>query len=261
MDAALSMSGIALPLRKAIFILIAASCWLRAADATEWVPQPDTRIISFAGHNWYVKDSSGIAVGPGPNIFDGANVEIRQDQLHLQVSRRNGRWTSAEVVSTASFGYGRYTFRIGSEISSLGPNIVLGLFTWSDDPAFSHREVDIEISRWGDSSNANAQCVVQPYERPGAIIRFEVPKGLTNPVYSFTWTPEAMTCEIAGGSGSSSFRFEHRFTEGIPVAGGENARINLWLFGGHPPAREPMAEIVIAGFSFTPLSNLVRALK
>jgi hypothetical protein len=208
-----------------------------------------------------VKDSSGKAVGPGPNVFDSANVKVLHDRLYLRVSHRNGRWTSAEVVSNASFGYGKYTFKIASEISALDPNIVLGLFTWSDDPAFSHREVDIEISRWGNPSNANAQCVVQPYDRPNALVRFEVPKGLTNPTYSFTWTSKEMACEITGGPASSPFRFEHRFTSGIPVAGGENARINLWLFGKRPLTGESVKEVVIEGFSFTAASDLGHASK
>jgi hypothetical protein len=252
------MGQTALLWRCMLSICLAVAWSSASTNAAEWVPSTLTRIIHFAGQDWYVKDSAGRSFGPGPAVFDGGNVEVRQGQLHLRVSRRNGQWSSAEVVSKASFGYGRYSFRVGSEVADLDPNVVLGLFTWSDDPAFSHREIDIEISRWGSSSasDPNAQCVVQPYERPGAIVSFAVPPGLKDPIYTFTWTPDAVTCEIVGGTGPSSFRFAHRFTDDIPEAGGENARINLWQLGGQPPARGQGQEVVIAGFSFTPLSAL-----
>jgi hypothetical protein len=222
------------------------------AYAAEWVPGPDTRIITFSGYKWFVKDSQGESVGPGPNLFESDNIWVEQGRLHLRIGRHGDRWTSAEIVSTESFGHGRYSFMIDSEIANLDPRIVLGLFTWSDDPAFVHREIDIEVSRWNNPENANAQCVVQPYDRPGAIIRFEVSASLKQPVYSFTWTPEAVTCAVADAGG---FRFEHRFTDALPIPGDENARINLWQIGGQPPLGDQPQEVVISGFSFTPLSE------
>ncbi|MDQ4089270.1 MAG: hypothetical protein M3163_03045 [Actinomycetota bacterium] len=48
----------------------------------------------------------------------------------------------------------------------LDPNVVLGLFSWSDDPAYNYREIDIEVARWGDvAGDTNAQYVVQPWDR------------------------------------------------------------------------------------------------
>jgi hypothetical protein len=238
-------------------VLIAIASWFCApAIGDEWMAGPATRVIGFAGYRWFVKDSAGVAVGPGPNVFDAANVEIRQNQLHLSIRRRHDRWTSGEVVSTASFGYGRYRFEIGSGNADLDPSVVLGLFTWSDDPAFSHREIDIEISRWGSPSNQNAQCVVQPYQRPDAIIRFDIPKGLAHPTYSFTWMPESVTCEATDAAPQAQFRFEHRFTTGIPTPGGDHARINLWRLPGQSSGLERPQEVALQEFQFTPLTKL-----
>ena len=233
-------------------------CCALIGYSAEWVPAPYTQVIAFSGSNWLVKASENKAVGPGPNYFSGQNVWVRDAELHLRISERDGRWYSAEIVSAASFGFGTYRFRIQSDVADLDPNVVLGLFTWSDDPSFSHREIDIEVSRWGDPGGRNAQCVVQPYDKPGAVVRFEVPASLKNPIYAFTWTPEAVTCEIADAderpkSDPPPFRFAHRFTNGIPPAGGENARINLWQLGGQSPARGRSQEVVIAGFRFIPL--------
>jgi glycosyl hydrolase family 16 len=236
-------------------ILMLALWCASAVGGSEWRPSPGTRTLSFAGYNWLVKDSSGAAVGPGPNLFDANNVEVRNNQLHLRVGRSGDRWSSAEVVSSAYFGYGTYRFTIGSEVANIDPNVILGLFTWSDDPAYSHRELDMEVGRWGFGNNANAQCVVQPFYHAGAEHRFEVPAGLVSPTYTLVWTPEGISCAVDGDSGSRSFRFEHRFTSGIPVPGGANARINLWQVEGQPPALGRPEEVVISGFEFTPLPD------
>ncbi|HEX2756758.1 MAG TPA: hypothetical protein VHM48_14910 [Candidatus Limnocylindrales bacterium] len=40
----------------------------------------------------------------------------------------------------------------------------------------------------------------------------------------------------------------------VPQPGGENARMNLWLFRGQPPSDGQGIEIVVTDFTFTPLS-------
>jgi hypothetical protein len=236
---------------------------LGPATAAEWIPGPWSPIIAFSGYTWFVKSAEGELVGPGPDLFSAQNVRVAADGLHLRVARVDERWHSAEIASTASFGYGRYSFVIGGEVADLDPSLVLGLFTWSDDPGpdRAHHEIDIEISRWGDPQNQNAQCVVQPYTRPGAVARFELPRGLRHPTLSFTWAPDGVTCEISGAGPPGkdqkpAFRFTRRFTSGIPVPGGERARINLWQLGGQAPASQTPQEIVISRFSFTPLSQI-----
>lgn len=82
--------------------------------------------------------------------------------LHLKVREEAGRWWAAEVVSVGSFGFGEYAFEVDGAATDVDQSAVLGLFTWSDDNAFAHREIDIEISRWMDPAGLNGQCVVQP---------------------------------------------------------------------------------------------------
>jgi hypothetical protein len=38
----------------------------------------------------------------------------------------------------------------------------------------------------------------------------------------------------------------------VPKAGGENVRLNLWLFQGQPPTNGEEAEVVVGSFSFLP---------
>jgi hypothetical protein len=154
------------------------------------------------------------------------------------------------VVLSHSFGYGTYTFLV-RETAGIEPNAVLGLFLW-DPSAFEihNREVDIEISRWGDPRNANAQFVVQSYERAGPLVRFELPRGRAE--LSFTWAPDKLSCRAYAGG---KLIRQHAFTEGIPEPGRENVRINAWLFRGSPPSGRKPIDIVIERFEFTPITR------
>src|SRR5262249_29722144 len=128
------------------------------------------RQLSFSGYDWLVKQSADTRLGPGPNYFSDSPLSVWVDsagRLHLRPERRSGRWYAAEVISVASFGYGTYRWYLDSPVDSFDPNVVLGLFTWSDDPAYNHRELDIEFARWGNASYANGQYTVQPYSVVG----------------------------------------------------------------------------------------------
>jgi len=215
------------------------------------------REIRFSGYEWRVKSSDG-QVGPGPNYFSDAPDTVWVDnegRLHLRINNKYGHWWSAEIISKLSFGYGRYRFHLTTNVDDLEPNAVLGLFTWSDDPAFSHREIDIEISRWGQENNENGQCVIQPYSIPQNGVRFELPPGLTSSVHSFEWQPQRVSCQSIGVSAQSAWTtiHAHTSTEFIPPPGDENARINLWLLGGQAPRYGRDVEVVISRFVFVPL--------
>ncbi len=222
----------------------------------------DMRILRFSGYEWKVK-SSDDRVGPGPNYFSDSknNVEVdAQGRLHLRITQHDGRWHCAEVISTRSFGYGTYRFYVDTSFDNMDPRVILGLFTWSDAPDYSHREIDVEISRWGNKDNKNGQFVVQPYTRPMNIVRFQIPRGLNASTHSFAWKPDGIFCQSLKGihsarPGRSLVIAEHAFTQGIPQAGGENARINLWLMAGHPPTDGKETEIIVSKFEFVPSSE------
>ena len=49
------------------------------------------RVISFAGHDWTVKDAGEGKVGPGPNYFSNSAETVWFDadgRLHLRIERR-----------------------------------------------------------------------------------------------------------------------------------------------------------------------------
>lgn len=220
-----------------------------------------SRVLQFSGYDWIVK-SSHDQVGPGPNYFSDSDNNVTVDgqgRLHLRITQRGGRWHCAEVISQRSFGYGTYRFYLDTNADDMDPRVVLGMFTWNDAPAYNHREIDVEISRWGRANNENGQFVVQPYTRPDNIVRFRIPTGLQTSTHSFVWKPDNIFCQSLKGhrvrpAEPSLIIRQQTFTNGIPQAGGENARINLWLMSGRPPVNGKEVEIFVSKFEFEPQS-------
>jgi hypothetical protein len=223
----------------------------KAPAADKMRPDSPIKTLQFSGYEWLIKTSDH-RVGPGPNYFSDSPDNVFTDaegQLHLRINQQDGRWFCAEVISSRSFGYGTYRFHLKTTAESLDPQAVLGMFTWNDDPAYAHRELDIELARWGQANNKNAQFVVQPYTRPENIVRFQMPFGVLSSVHSFSWKPDSVHFL---SQHEQTVVQQHTFTKNIPKAGGENARINLWLFAGRPPANGRPVEVVISKFEFTP---------
>ena len=217
-----------------------------------------TRLVFFAGHEWLVK-SSQVPVGPGPNIFSDSSDNVWVDQdgyLHLKITKKDDSYQCAELISRESFGYGTYTFHLDSRVDNLDENVVLGLFTWSDAPEYNHREIDIEFSRWGDPMSANAQWVVQPWDTPGNMERFNIRPGDVPSTHCFTWHSDSIKFwGVYGNDGWTSIpnNIIHEWSymgSDTPVPGGENVRMNLWLMWGYPPVNEEETEVVIGDFEF-----------
>jgi len=233
------------------------------ASAVVTRQSPGLRWLSFSGYDWWVKTSSGL-VGPGPNYFSDSTNNVWVDnlgQLHLRITNRSNQWQCAELVTVRTFGNGNYRFEVGSRVDNLDPNIVLGLFTWSDDPAYADREIDVEISRWGNPADTNnSQFVVQPYQLSGHLLRFAIPAGQTNSTQLFRWETNRVTFQTLRRSFSpspapSNVICSWTNTLGTPQTGDENIRINFWLPNGNPPSNNSEAEVIIRSFDFVPLGT------
>lgn len=214
--------------------------------------------LRFSGLDWSVKVAES-PVGPGPNYFSDdpqcAWVD-RAGRLHLRLEQRGGQWQCAEVVSRRSFGYGRYRFYVDSPASAVDPNVVVGIFTWNDDPAYTHREIDIEFSRWGDPKNQNAQYVIQPYTHPANISRFDFPTNIVRSGHEFLWRKDEVLFRSWRGAGAdptpNTLIREVTLRHDVPVPGGENVRLNLWLLDGKAPLDGKPAEVIFRKFQFQP---------
>jgi hypothetical protein len=222
-------------------------------------PQAAYRTIKWSGYTWNVKNSHGGAVGPGPNAFSDSTGNVWVDpkgNLHLKIMRKNGHWYCAEVWTTAPLGLGTYTFTTVSPVIAFAPSVVLGEFTWdSFVPQFNFREIDLELSRWGNSSGPNDQYVIQPYTHSGNRHQFTLPPRTTGLSQSFDWTTSSVqfVSRQQGPSGAGSRIASWTYSgSDIPQPGTGNARINLWLNNGTPPANGHDVEVVLSHFSFKP---------
>jgi hypothetical protein len=214
---------------------------------------PPPKALQFSGYEWKVMSAVSERNGL-PNIYDPANASTDSSgDLHLRILRNGDHWTCSEVILPHSFGYGTYLFSV-EDVSHLAPAAVLTLFIWDDLGAEqSHREMDVEISRWGDPAGKNAQFVVQPYYVPENVSRFIVPSGPLT--YSFQWEPGKVSFRAVRGADKLSQRnaeATHVFTSGIPSPGSESVSMNFCAFGYSKMPLENNAEVVIDKFQYLP---------
>jgi hypothetical protein len=210
------------------------------------------RKLNFSGYEWQVRQVPSDR--GGANDYDPANAWTDADgALHLRIAGHPGQWTSAEVFLTRSLGYGTYSFVV-RDVSHLEPAAAFGMFTWDDlGVEQNHREMGIEISKWGDPASKNAQYVIQPYYVPANVVRFTAPAGRLT--HSFRWESGRVSFKtVLGALGGAAPRpiAQHDLTSGVPTPGGESIRINLYVFGYAAIPLKNGAEVVIEKFEYLP---------
>lgn len=224
-------------------MILAALC----CSGTLVTSQADpARKIRFSGYDWNVKRSDG-KVGPGPNYFDGSAESAIVDakgRLHLKIKKSEKGWTCSEVVLSKSLGYGRYKFTLNTQPKLLDDNAILGAFLYADDT----REIDFELSRWGDAKSFNGQFVVQPYATEGNMERYEIPGQAEETQVTIDWKPDAInfTAKAQGFSKTWSYKGKDNF-----VPGDERFIFNFWLMQGKPPKVEKEYEVVMSNFLYS----------
>jgi hypothetical protein len=211
--------------------------------------------VDFSGFTWRVRwkpSDRGGTVNP----YNPENVYTdKAGALHLRILNRDGQWTCSEVNLTHSLGYGTYSFTV-EDTSGLDPSVVFGMFTWDYSTDLeNHREFDIDISRWGDPDNKNAEFVLQPNFVPANISRFSIPAGKLK--HTFVWEPGRITMETSRLSGpvDSSLVFKRVFTSEIPTPGSESVRMTFYLYRkptGNSWALQHPAEVVVDRFEYLP---------
>jgi hypothetical protein len=221
----------------------------------------EDRRIHFSGYTWLVKIGGQITDSTKPLFFSWSKDNVWVDnegQLHLKITRDGRRWYCAEIVSEKSFGYGKYVFCLASRTDELNENVALGLFTWDKSPENNNREIDIEFSRWGNIKGKNTQFVVQPWELPENIYRFDMQTGNSYSTHSFEWRKDSIFFQSVLGHHVTPPDDSHIIESwnyvgtDIPEPGNEKTRIVLWMAAGNPPSDSKEVEIVIKKFEFIP---------
>lgn len=212
---------------------------------------PERKTIAFSGYEWEVRQTP--TNRGGRNDFDGRNAWTDSNgRLHLALARRDGQWTSAEVILTRALGYGTYVFVV-RDAAGLDPAAALGMLTWDEAaPDQNYRELDIEISRWGNPHSKNAQYAVQPQHLAANVARFDLPNGVVT--HTLRWEPGRAVFVTATGAMAAGRPpiFEREFTSGVPTSGNERVRINLVYFRSSPQPPQKDVEVVIDRFIYLP---------
>jgi hypothetical protein len=223
----------------------------RVGGSGKFVP-PAPKTITFSGYDWLVRQTQNDR--HGMNDYDGRNVWVDSEgHLHLLLTERDGRWTSADLRLTRSLGYGTYSFAV-RDTSQLDPSAAFSMYTF--DPLGSDqnfRELTVDVSRWGESGNMNGQFVVQPETVPANVFRFAIPAGLI--AHSFRWEPGRVSFKAARMSGTprrDSVVAERLFTARVPTAGAESLHLTLLYdrSAAQPPSKA--VEVVVEKFAFLP---------
>ncbi len=211
------------------------------------------KTVQFSGYEWKVRASASDRGGAN-NSFDPANVRVDEKGfLHLRITKTNDGWACAEVSLKRSLGYGSYNFVV-RDAAHLVPSAVLSIFTWDNlNATQNHREMDIEITRWGDAANKNLQYVIQPYYVPANVARFNLPEGLMT--HSLRWEQGRAEFKTVRGKDlneKSATVAEHIFTSGVPAPDGEAVSISFYVFGYGKIPLQKESEIIIEKFEYLP---------
>lgn len=222
-----------------------------------------------------VKESPFYArCGPGGNRFsrDTLSFDENRQELKLEYKFVHGRWKASEarilpLPLDGPFSYGQYSFRIKTVrvlddtetrvvvTNQLPPNLVLGMFTF--DPTLRsdtmsapyNREIDIEISHWGNIEAGDLHFLVQPWSFSGPHYPTRDAPLFTGQdgkpavggghFYNFTWNPTSIQWSTSSSGTDRTYEYKtiqsrELCTEDYVQCPGSNVeiRVNLWNMRG-----------------------------
>jgi hypothetical protein len=208
--------------------------------------------LRFSGYDWQVRTIAA-DIGGVNNLFDPDNAWTDPSgALHLRIHKKNDRWSCAHLTLSRSLGYGTYIFHV-RDTAHLEPAAVLSLTTFDDWGAAAHyREMDIEMSKWGDAANKyNAQFAIQPFYVPGNVATFATPAGPVT--YSLHWESGKVTFRAVRGSGNSGAVVSERvFTTGVPTPGQEKILLMFYVVASDHSPMQHENEVVLDKFEYLP---------
>jgi hypothetical protein len=210
--------------------------------------------LRFSGYDWQVRTISA-DIGGVNSLFDADNAWTdKSGALHLRMKKQGDRWTCAHLTLARSLGYGTYILVV-RDTTHLEPAAVLSMTTFDEWGAEQHyREMDTEMSRWGDARNkSNAQYVVQPFFVPGNVATFSVPSGtLTNSLHWESGRASFKTVRGVGIRSGAPVVSEHVFTTGIPSPGEEHLLLMFYVVASEKNPLKKENEVVIEKFEYLP---------
>jgi hypothetical protein len=213
-----------------------------------------TGSLKFSGYDWGVRMIASDKGGTN-NLYDPENAWTdASGALHMQIKKKSGSWSCAEIFLNRSLGYGTYSVTV-RDTSHLEPAAVFSMFTfdeWASEERF--REIDVEVGGRGDAAGKNnARYVIQPLYIPGNLFPFTAPSGTLT--YVLRWESGHATFKTFRGrssGGGAQLVSEHEFTSGTPVPGKAILRLVFYVVASDKnPMRKP-SEVVVEKFEYLP---------
>ena len=210
--------------------------------------------LKFSGYDWSVRKIASDKGGTN-NLFDSENAWTdKTGALHMQIKKKSGRWSCAEIYLNRSLGYGTYSVTV-RDTSHLDPAAAFSLYTLDDlAPEQNYREMDIEVHGWGDAANKNnAQYSIRPFYYPGNLFLFATPSGTLT--YVLRWEPGHATFKAFRGRSSAAgaqLVSEHEFTSSIPPPGKAMPRLIFFVVASERNPMQKPSEVVVEKFEYLP---------
>ncbi len=213
------------------------------------VEQAHPKTIIFGGYQWEIRQGFG-EPGGTPNKYDPANVWLGKDgRLHLRIAGSLGHWTSAEVTLKRSPGYGSYRLAL-RDVSKMDLAAVFTMSVVGDGPS---NQMDIEVSKWGETFTRNGQFVIQPYYIPANTVQFAIAPGPVT--FLMRWNPGRAEFHAIRGITSnweSNAIRKHVFTSGVLSPRNESVRMSLYVFGNKSNPLRLGTEVIVDSFEYLP---------
>jgi hypothetical protein len=212
-----------------------------------------TGSLKFSGYDWGVRMIESDK-GGRDNLYDAENAWTdASGALHMQIKKKLGRWSCAEIYLNRSLGYGTYSITV-RDISHLEPAAAFSMFTFDDPASEQHfREMDVEVGGRGNSAKNNARYIIQPFYIPGNLFLFAAPSGTLT--YVLRWESGHATFKTFRGKSpgvATQLVAEHEFTSGIPVPGNAMPRLIFYVVASDKNPMQKPSEVVVEKFEYLP---------
>jgi hypothetical protein len=211
--------------------------------------------LKWSGYTWSVRTGTG---GPGANnVWSDQNARVKNGNLLLSIVPRGAAWTSVELTSSRTVGFGRYRWVVNSDLSQASPAAVLGLFTYSPAMSPSFGEQDFEFTRaWSAPDELWPGWFVSWHGAANrAFSNFDVP---SSPPYTatITWLKGSISFLLSDRYGRAIFA---RAVKTTLAPKGLRVHLNYWVTDqtaiATPGATPQMS---IRSFKYTPARSLSR---
>src|ERR1700723_3656481 len=210
--------------------------------------------LKFSGYDWGVRMIASDKGGMN-NLYDPENAwSDASGALHMQIKKKSGSWSCAEIFLNRSLGYGTYSVTV-RDTSHLEPAAAFSMFTFDESASEQHfREMDVEVHGRGDAANKNnAQYAIKQFYSPGNLFPFVSPSGTLT--YVLRWeSGRATFMTFRGRSAGAGAQLvsEHEFTSGIPVPGKAMPRLIFYVVASDKNPMQKPSEVVVERFEYLP---------